>query len=287
MAGQCSFKCPGNCSTVMPSMPGLPLLDFTRLKACTQLSCAQTSSISCSWLLAGLSNMRSAVGVSDPPPGAIGASLLCSPLKASRSWLFCRLPLIENRAVTLATEASNGTLNASQDTAANQEYQSILSEISNIGSTTTYNNQTVFGVTKDIYTGDSSTQGASINSLNIRSLSSSNVGDSGGVMAYSNGQGNVFINLSSSSKNAQSTDTLNSGPGGSTINVNYLVKGANGSENTATSSITVGGTSGYANTADGLISAINIAGLGLTASFTTQSQAGVVGGGTQIGRAWG
>src|ERR1035438_2012593 len=188
-----------------------------------------------------------------------------------------------NRAVTLATEASNGTLNASQDTAANQEYQSILSEISNIGSTTTYNNQTVFGVTKDIYTGDSSTQGASINSLNIRSLSSSNVGDSGGVMAYSNGQGNVFINLSSSSKNAQSTDTLNSGPGGSTINVNYLVKGANGSENTATSSITVGGTSGYANTADGLISAINNAGLGLTASFTTQSQAGVVGGGTQTG----
>jgi flagellin len=48
-----------------------------------------------------------------------------------------------NRAVTLATEASNGTLNGSQDTAANQEYQSILSEISNIGSTTTYNQQSV------------------------------------------------------------------------------------------------------------------------------------------------
>jgi flagellin len=46
-----------------------------------------------------------------------------------------------NRAVTLATEASNGTLNSSQDTAANQEYQSILSEISNIGSTTTYNQE--------------------------------------------------------------------------------------------------------------------------------------------------
>jgi flagellin len=40
-----------------------------------------------------------------------------------------------NRAVTLATEASNGTLNTSQDAAANQEYQSILSEINNIGST--------------------------------------------------------------------------------------------------------------------------------------------------------
>ena len=44
-----------------------------------------------------------------------------------------------NRAVTLATEVSNGTLNTSQQTAANQEYQSILSEINNIGSTTTYN----------------------------------------------------------------------------------------------------------------------------------------------------
>src|ERR1039458_7228463 len=88
-----------------------------------------------------------------------------------------------NRAVTLATEASNGTLNASQESAANQEYQSILSEINNIGSTTTYNGQAVFGSNKDIYTGDSSTQGASINSLNIHALSSSNVGDSGGVMA--------------------------------------------------------------------------------------------------------
>ena len=44
-----------------------------------------------------------------------------------------------NRAVTLATEVSNGTLNAAQQTAANQEYQSILSEINNIGTTTTYN----------------------------------------------------------------------------------------------------------------------------------------------------
>jgi flagellin len=55
-----------------------------------------------------------------------------------------------NRAVTLATEASNGTLNSSQDTAANQEYQSILSEISNIGSTTTYNNQSVFNSNTNI-----------------------------------------------------------------------------------------------------------------------------------------
>jgi flagellin len=73
-----------------------------------------------------------------------------------------------NRAVTLATEASNGTLNGSQDTAANQEYQSILDEVNNIGTTTTYNQQAVFNSNTNIYTGDSSTAGASIDDLNIR-----------------------------------------------------------------------------------------------------------------------
>ena len=78
-----------------------------------------------------------------------------------------------NRAVTLATEASNGTLNSSQEAAANQEYQSILSEINNIGSTTTYNQNQVFtgsqaGVA--IYTGDSSSAGASIDNLYFAKL---------------------------------------------------------------------------------------------------------------------
>src|SRR6202453_4399467 len=110
-----------------------------------------------------------------------------------------------NRAVTLATEASNGTLNSSQDTAANQEYQSILSEISNIGSTTTYNQEQVFNSSTNIYTGDSSTTGASVDSLNIRSLSASNLGDTAGQMAYSNGTNNVFVNLSSGGTNAAVT----------------------------------------------------------------------------------
>jgi hypothetical protein len=121
--------------------------------------------------------------------------------------------------------------------------------------------------------------------LNISSLSSSNVGDTGGVMAYSNGNNNVFLNLSSGSANganAQATDTLNAS-GTTTINVNYLVSGANGTKTSASTSISVGGSTGYTNTANGLISAINGAGIGLTASFTTQAQAGVSGGGTQTG----
>src|ERR1700753_1937840 len=62
-----------------------------------------------------------------------------------------------NRAITLATEASNGPLNSTQESAANQEYQSILAEVTNIGSTTTYNQEQVFGGSNiAIYTGDSS-----------------------------------------------------------------------------------------------------------------------------------
>jgi len=96
-----------------------------------------------------------------------------------------------NRAVTLATEVSNGTLNSTQDTAANQEYQSILSEISNIGSTTSYNQQTVFGGTFAIYTGDSTTAGASVDTLTFAKLdatsSTGTVGDTGGSISYTAG----------------------------------------------------------------------------------------------------
>ncbi len=49
-----------------------------------------------------------------------------------------------NRAVTLATEAGGGTLSSSQLSAANQEYQDILTQIGTIGSTTEYNGISVF-----------------------------------------------------------------------------------------------------------------------------------------------
>jgi flagellin len=49
-----------------------------------------------------------------------------------------------NRAITLATEASNGTLNSSQQTAADSEYQKILSEVDTINQNTEYNGINVF-----------------------------------------------------------------------------------------------------------------------------------------------
>jgi flagellin len=49
-----------------------------------------------------------------------------------------------NRAITLATEASNGTLNSSQVAAANSEYQKILTETDTINNNTEYNGISTF-----------------------------------------------------------------------------------------------------------------------------------------------
>ena len=103
-----------------------------------------------------------------------------------------------NRAVTLATEASNGTLNTSQASAADQEYKSILAEISNVGSTTTYNQNQVFtgsatGISK--YTGDSSAAGASLDVLYFANLSSASVGDAGGAITYTPAAGAVLATI--------------------------------------------------------------------------------------------
>jgi flagellin len=85
-----------------------------------------------------------------------------------------------NRAVTLATETSNGTLSTAQDAAANQEYQSILGEINNIGTNTTYNGVSVFGAVGGI----SVFTDGSTDVLSVHSLTSSAVGDANGTLTY-------------------------------------------------------------------------------------------------------
>ncbi len=101
-------------------------------------------------------------------------------------------------------------------------------------------------------------------------LSSSNVGDSAGTMAYSTGT-NVFIDLSTGgSGNAQTTDSLTAG---SDLTINY--KNPDGS----TGSVTTTG----AGTVGALIAAINASGRGLTATFTTGAAAGDAGAGADTG----
>jgi flagellin-like hook-associated protein FlgL len=149
-----------------------------------------------------------------------------------------------NRAVTLATEVSNGTLNGSQDAAANQEYQSILSEINDIGTTTTYNQNQVFGGPDvAVYTGDSSTTGASIDSLHFASLSSSSVGDAGGQVQQSNA--GFFLDLSTDTAGkaltsaATETDTITGG-------VKFTITNSDGTDSTGSRLSLVSNTSGAA-----------------------------------------
>jgi flagellin len=75
---------------------------------------------------------------------ASSTALSQSAKNASEGVDFLQVTSLLNRAVTLATEASNGTLNGSQQTAANAEYQKILSEINTINSNTEYNGIHVF-----------------------------------------------------------------------------------------------------------------------------------------------
>lgn len=83
-----------------------------------------------------------------------------------------------NRATTLATEASNGTLNTAQLSAANNEFQSILTEIGNIGSTTNYNGTAIFSATAtNIVTTDGTASGTSTFAETIGTLSSASVGE--------------------------------------------------------------------------------------------------------------
>jgi flagellin len=123
-----------------------------------------------------------------------------------------------NRAVTLATEASNGTLNSTQDAAANQEYQSILAEVNNIGSTSSFNGVAVFGSSTAIFTGDASAIGSSVDTLNIKAMTSSSVGDVGGTIGAA-----TTANIYTSTGVASGTTTTAAGTLGIQVGTNPSV----------------------------------------------------------------
>ena len=60
---------------------------------------------------------------------------------------FAQVTTLLDRAVTLATEASNGGLSTSQATALDNEFTSIKNEIDRIGTSTTFNGTSVFSAT--------------------------------------------------------------------------------------------------------------------------------------------
>lgn len=86
-----------------------------------------------------------------------------------------------DRAVTLATEASNGGLTAAQSGAADTEYQSILTEIGNIGSSTNFNSTSVFSATATDFTiSDGTTAGTTTIAATVGALTAGSVGTATG-----------------------------------------------------------------------------------------------------------
>jgi flagellin len=85
------------------------------------------------------------------------------------------------RAITLATEAANGTLNTSQVSSADQEYQNILDEITNIGSKTNYNGNAVFSATAvNVFVSDGTTAGSTTFAETVGVLTTASVGTTSG-----------------------------------------------------------------------------------------------------------
>ncbi len=81
------------------------------------------------------------------------------------------------RATTLATEASNSTFNTAQLSAANTEFQSIVTEIGNIGSKTNFNGNAVFSATAaSIVTTDGTSSGTTTFAPIVGVLTSASIG---------------------------------------------------------------------------------------------------------------
>jgi flagellin len=83
-----------------------------------------------------------------------------------------------NRATTLATEASNGGLTAAQATAADTEFQSIITEIGNIGGKTNFNSNGVFSAaaTNFVVTDGTGATGTTTIATTTGALSSTSIG---------------------------------------------------------------------------------------------------------------
>jgi flagellin len=133
-----------------------------------------------------------------------------------------------NRAVTLATEASNSGLTADQHTALNNEFTAIKTEIDNIGKTTTYNGSVIFGAGS----GGSSTQATDPNTLVSSALTggSSDTTATGTVLAVKVGGNSVTFTQSADSGSgetmAQFVTDINTQ---STANGNGIQASINGS----------------------------------------------------------
>ncbi len=120
-----------------------------------------------------------------------------------------------NRAVTLATEGSNSGITSSQSSALDNEFQSIMSEVNQIGSTTNFNGQNVFASNApSIFT---STQGsvgtplATTTALTAGSKTTIQDSATGGTFVFTAAAGDKISNLQTAITNAVTAGTLSAG----------------------------------------------------------------------------
>jgi len=142
-----------------------------------------------------------------------------------------------NRAVTLATEASNTGLLGSQSTALDGEFQSILAEINQIGTSTDFNGQNVF--TSNAPTSFTSVQGSLATSTALTSGDTVTISDSltGGTFVFKAGGSNTINDLINAVSTAAGNGTLSAGVSAA-VTAGHLVI----STNTASDSIQVADT---------------------------------------------
>lgn len=173
-----------------------------------------------------------------------------------------------DRAVTLATEAANGTLTAGQVSSANQEYQNILTQIGNIGATTNFNSSAVFSAnaTNFVVT-DGTSSGLNTYADTVGALSASSVGTTAPSAAVTTAITNPTPTASTTS--AGSTATFALGAASDTISGSLHV--AVGSGSAVVVALSAGTTIAQAVTA--LNADSGFSGAGLVASQGTGSNA--------------
>jgi flagellin len=139
-----------------------------------------------------------------------------------------------NRAVTLATEASTSNVTSSQATALDTEFQSILSEINQVGQSTNFNGQNVFASNApNTYT---STQGSLSAATVLTTGSKTTISDAatGGTFVFTAAAGNTIATLTTAVASAVSAGTLSAGTTATVVG-GFLTVGPN----TGTTGLTV------------------------------------------------
>ena len=120
-----------------------------------------------------------------------------------------------NRAVTLATEGSNSGITSSQSSALDNEFQSIMSEVNQIGSTTNFNGQNVFSSNAPaVFTSTQGSVGTPLATTTaLTSGSKTTIQDSatGGTFVFTAGATSKISDLQAAITSAVTAGTLSAG----------------------------------------------------------------------------